>query len=305
MLSTLSGLGIGASGVREIAEAAGSEDAARMASTAAALRRICWLTGLLGWLLSVALSWPISRWSFGHGDHAWAIAVLGSTIYLGAISAGQIALIQGVRRIGDLVRMQVIVAVAGTLVSIGLYAWLRERGIVPVLVVTAVVQLAVSWYFARRIQTVPVRQSWRESLRQSRQLISLGLAFMWSGLLTAIVTLCIRALIVRELGLEANGIYQAAWAISAMFAGFVLGAMGADYYPRLTGVSHNREAINRMVNEQTEIGILLALPGLMGTLAHETPLYRQVPAGRGTVALVCAGHFRAGHFLATWLPATC
>lgn len=42
--------------------------------------------------------------------------------------------------------------------------------------------------------------------------------------------------------------------------------MGADFYPRLTAVIHDKVQATRMVNEQTEIGILLALPGLLGTL---------------------------------------
>lgn len=32
------------------------------------------------------------------------------------------------------------------------------------------------------------------------------------------------------IGLEANGIYQAAWGLSGMLAGFILGAMGTDFY---------------------------------------------------------------------------
>jgi probable addiction module antidote protein len=48
---------------------------------------------------------------------------------------------------------------------------------------------------------------------------------------------------------------------------FVLGAMAADYYPRLTGVTTNKDKMGRLVNEQTEIAILLALPGLLFTLA--------------------------------------
>jgi antigen flippase len=42
--------------------------------------------------------------------------------------------------------------------------------------------------------------------------------------------------------------------------------MGADYYPRLTSVATNKAMMNRMVNEQTEIGLLLGVPGLLATL---------------------------------------
>jgi PST family polysaccharide transporter len=266
-LASLAGLGIGSSGVREIAEAEGSGDEARMAATVKTLRRVCWITGLLGWLLSAVAAWPISRLAFGNEEHAWAIALLGLTILFGTISGGQTALLQGIRRIGDLARIQVIATVLGTLVTLGLYGWLREDGIVPVLISSAAVQLLVTWHFARKIKPIHLDQPWAETFHRSKNLISLGLAFMWSGLLSSFVALGIRALIVRELGLDANGIYQAAWGISGMFAGFILGAMGADFYPRLTAVAHDHGAVNRMVNEQTEIGVLLALPGLVATLA--------------------------------------
>jgi PST family polysaccharide transporter len=73
-------------------------------------------------------------------------------------------------------------------------------------------------------------------------------------------------LISQQVSLQAVGIYSAAFALSGMFVNFVLQAMGADYYPRLTGLAHAKTAMNRLVNEQTEIGLLLAVPGLLATM---------------------------------------
>ena len=267
LVGTLAGLGIGQSGVREVAEAHGSGDAERIARTVKTLRRACWLTGILGWLLTAAFAYPLSNWIFGSGERAWALALLGGTLLLSAIYGGQTALIQGTRRIGDLARLSVLGAITGTILAVGIYSWLGEKGIVPVLIATAAINLGFSWWFARRIQTVRITQTWRETLANSKRLVGLGLALMYGALLAAISGLVIRSLIIRQLGLDANGIYQAAWAISAMFAGFIIGAMGTDFYPRLTAVAHDNEQVNRLVNEQIEIGILLALPGLLGTLA--------------------------------------
>ena len=267
LVGTFAGLGIGSSGVRAVAEAHRKDDPEQIAQTVKSLRRACWVTGLFGWVLTAAFSYPLSLWTFGSGERAWAIALLGGTLLVGSISGGQTALLQGVRRIGDLARLNVLSVLVGTLAAIGLYAWLDERGIVPVLFTTAIFNLAASWWFARKVEVIHVVQSYAASWSHSKRLVGLGLAFMWSGVLTAGVALAIRSLIVRELGLDANGIYQAAWGISGMFAGFILGAMGADFYPRLTAVAHDNEQVNQIVNEQTEIGILLALPGLLATLA--------------------------------------
>lgn len=267
LMGTIAGLGIDSSGVREVAEAHSNGDPERIAQTVKTLGRICWITGLVGWMLTAALSYPLSVWTFDTPERAWAIALLGGTIFLGTVTGGRTAFIQGTRRIGDLARLNVLGAIVGTVVAVGLYAWLGEKGIVPVLIITALINLGFAAWFARQIRTVHVTQTWIETLANSKQLVSLGLAFMYGALLAALVGLAIRVLIVRNLGLDANGIYQAAWALSGLFAGFIMGAMGADFYPRLTAVANDNEQVNRLVNEQIEVGVLLALPGLLGTLA--------------------------------------
>ena len=267
LVSTIAQLGIDQSGVREVAEANGSGDPERVARVTKTLRRICWVTGILGWILTAAFAWPLSQWTFGSPDRMWPIAILGVTVLIGAVTGGQTALLQGMRRIGDLARIQVLPAVLNTVIAIGLYAWLREQGIVPVIILTAITQLGFSWHFSHKVQIAGLPQNWGDTVAASKRLISLGAAFMYGAVLTGLVGLAIRSLIVRDLGLDANGIYQAAWGLSGMFAGFILGAMGTDFYPRLTAVASDDDHVNRFVNEQTEIGILLALPGLLGTLA--------------------------------------
>ena len=89
---------------------------------------------------------------------------------------------------------------------------------------------------------------------------------MASAVLTVGAAYAVRIIVVRLDSIEAAGFYQAAWAIGGLYAGFILQAMGADFYPRLTAVNSDNEACNRLVNEQTEISILLAGPGLIATL---------------------------------------
>jgi PST family polysaccharide transporter len=73
-------------------------------------------------------------------------------------------------------------------------------------------------------------------------------------------------MILRNLDLDAAGLYQAAWVLGGLYVGFILQAMGTDFYPRLTSVSRDNVECNRLVNEQAHISILLAGPGILGTL---------------------------------------
>ena len=227
----------------------------------------------------------------GSTEHAWAIAVLGCTVLISTISNGQLALGQGLRRIADLALANVPGVLVSTLVAISLYAWLGQDGIVPVMVATAVVSLGLSYWVARKVPLAPVKVPWRETVAGTRRFARLGVAFMWSGVLTAGLDMLTRSVIARQLGLDAAGIYQAAWALSGLFAGFILGAMGADFYPRLTAVIHDKAQSVRMVNEQTEIGILLALPGLLATLAFAS----------WAMEIFYTRHFLAGADLLPWM----
>lgn len=265
-VGTLAGMGIQSSAVRDVASAYAKGDQQEIGRTILTLRRVCWLTGLLGMTTLMLLSPWLSQLTFGSAQYQWDIAALGIIILLANISGGQLALLQGTRRIADMARIQTISAAVGTAVSIGFYFWLGLHGIVPALVVMAAFSLTLSWRFARRVPVPTVQMSWLQSLHAASGMVRLGLAMMWTGLLGSAVAYATNALITQQINLQAVGIYSAAYALSGMFVNFVLGAMGADYYPRLAGVADDKPAMNRLVNEQTEIGLLLAAPGLLATM---------------------------------------
>jgi len=267
LVGTLAGLGIQSSAVREIAAAVGKNDEQAIGRAVLTLRRICWLTGLAGMAAMMLLAPLLSQITFGHRDYALDIAALGVVILFGNLSGGQMALIQGMRRIGDMARANIIGAVFGTVAAIGFYATLGLRGIIPTLVAVSAFQLALSWYFARKVPVPKVELTLRQTFAAANGMVRLGLVFMANGLMGSAVAYITIALITQYEGTQAVGLYSAAFALSGMFVNFVLGAMGGDYYPRLTAAAGDKAVMNRMVNEQTEIGLLLALPGLLATLA--------------------------------------
>lgn len=266
-ISTLAGLGIQSSSVREIAAAVGKADHQAIGRVVLTLRRICWLTGLMGMAAMILLSPLLSQLTFDNRDYALDIAALGLVILFGNLSGGQMALMQGTRRIGDMARTNIFAAAAGTFAAVGFYASLGLRGIIPTLVTVSALQLALSWFFARRVPVPKVELTLRETFAEAGGMVRLGLVMMSNGLMGSAVTYITVTLITQQEGIQAVGLYSAAFALSGVFVNFVLGAMSADFYPRLTGVASDKAAMKRMVNEQTEIGLLLALPGLLATIS--------------------------------------
>lgn len=270
-LSTLAGLGISSAGVRQIAEAAGKNDQTRIARSLLTVRRCVWVTGLLGMFLLLALSYPLSKATFGNTDQVLPLCALSLTLLISSIAGGLGAIIQGLRRIRDLATQGIIGSILSLPIAIPMMMLWGVKALVPMMLASSLVGLVITWRFARRIQVVPVRLTWRETWVEAKPMLQLGLVFMSTGLITAVTAYLQRVIIIRQLGIEANGIYSAAWTLSSYYVGFILGAMGADFYPRLTEVNQNHAEVNRLVNEQTEVGLLMMIPGLIATLTL-TPL---------------------------------
>jgi enterobacterial common antigen flippase len=259
-------MGINSSGVRQIAEAAGSGDTARIAMTSAVLRRTAIVLGLLGGGLLLVFCRQVSTLTFGNDSHAAAIALLSVAVFFQLVSDGQGALIQGMRRILDLAKMGVLGALYGTIISIAMVYFFREKGVVPALVGVAGMAIVTSWWYARKIRVPSPSVTLSQVRQEAGALLKLGFAFMASGFMTLGIAYAVRIILLHKFGLAATGVYQAAWTLGGLYVGFILQAMGADFYPRLTASANDNPVCNRLVNEQTRIGMLLAGPGVIATL---------------------------------------
>jgi len=266
LTQTLAGMGVNSSGVRQIAEAAGSGDLERIGQTAAVLRRVSLLLGLLGAAFLIVFARQVSAITFGNRDHSSDIVLLSVAVFLTLVSLGQGALIQGMRRIGDLAKMNVVGPVTATACSIPFVYYWHAKGVVPALVVVAAMTLMASWWYSRKIDIPRFSTSMLEVAREASALLKLGFAFMSSGLMTMGVAYVVRITVLRQVGIEATGLYQSAWTLGGLYVGFILQAMAADFYPRLTAKASDNVECNRLVNEQAQVGLLLAGPGVIATI---------------------------------------
>jgi len=266
LTQSLAGMGVNSSGVRQIAEAVGSGDAGRIAQTAAVLRRMSILLGVLGTGLLVVFSSQVSALTFGDNKRALSVCLLSVAVFFSLVSAGQGALIQGLRRIADLAKMGVVGALLGTLVTIPLVYFFRQQGVVPSLVGVAAMSLATSWWYSRKVRVHSPSMTASQLGKDAADLLKLGFAFMATGLMTIGSAYVVRIIILRNLGYEATGMYQSAWTLGGLYVGFILQAMGADFYPRLTASAHDNAKCNRLVNEQARVGLLMAGPGVIASL---------------------------------------
>lgn len=291
LTQSIVGMGVNSSGVRQIAEAVGSDDTKRIARTAQVLQRTSLFLGLLGAVFLFGFSSQLSVLTFGSDQHANGVALLSLAVLFNLLSAGQGALIQGMRRISDLAKMSILGTLFGAMISIPAVYFLHEEGIALSIILVAAMGLVTSWWYKRKIliPTVPLEQA--KIGQEQAALLKLGFAFMSSGLMMSGAAYVVRILIVKHAGVDAAGLYQSAWGLGGLYIGFILQAMGTDFYPRLTAIANDNTECNRVVNEQAHVSLLLAGPGVLGTLAF-APLM---------IALFYSAKFEGAVELLRWL----
>jgi PST family polysaccharide transporter len=263
---SIAGMGVNSSGVRQIAEAAGSGDDKLIARTVTVLRRTAVLLGVLGAGLLVVFCRQVSALTFGTDEHAGAVVLLSLVVLFRLVAGGQVALVQGMRRIADLAKIGVFGALFGTMISIPVVYFLREEGVVPSLLCFATMSIVTSWWYSRKVRIRSAAITLSDFPHEAASLLKLGFAFMASGFLVMGAAYAVRIIVVRKIGLEAAGFYSAAWTLGGLYVGFVLQAMGADFYPRLVRVATDNPRCNRLVNEQAQVSLLLAGPGVIATV---------------------------------------
>ena len=206
LAQALAGLGVQASGVRQIAEAVGTAHLERISRTVFVLRRISLLLGLAATALLVLFAYPVAELTFA--DRSYGVAVM--IVAAGAVlqnSLGRPDIADpGDAPVSDLATISVLGAILSTAISIPLIYWFREKGIAWSILAVAIVTLLTSWWYSRKIQVqATASMSARDLMREIAPLLRLGAVFMASSFLTAGAAYAIRIIVLKYDGVVAAG----------------------------------------------------------------------------------------------------
>ena len=261
---TLAGLGVNNSGVRQLAAAA--DEAVDPRLVRLVLLGYNLVAGFVAAACIAGARDLVATWAFGDTTHAAAVGWLGVGAFLTLVAGSQAAVLQGRRKIRELAIMRMLSALLGAAIGVTAVAMFGVHGIVPFVIAAPATKAVVAYTFNRRDEALrgsPGLAGWQHQLWA---MLRLGVPFMGAALMTAATQLYSRVLVVDQLGLDAGGHFQAAWQVSTTYIGVVLAAMAADYYPRLTQSINEPETAGRLVNEQTEVALLLGGPVLVGMM---------------------------------------
>ena len=260
LIKTITGLGLGYSGVRDIVDASASGDIKKLSTVFSVIKRWTLIASVAGVLLTIAFSRQISQLTFGDNTHATGISILSVTLLFSAFSTPRSALLQGLRQISKMAKATVWSAIASLFGAIAIYYFFGIKGIIPAIVWIAFVELVIILFYSRSIKTEQASLSTSKSFVMGQAMIKLGFFMTMSALASTVSMYFVRSFIARQNGLDVIGYFVAAWTISSLYISAAFNEMGADYFPRLTSVHNDRKEANKLVNDQTEIALLLTVP---------------------------------------------
>lgn len=262
LIQQISSMGLSQSAVRDVSEANGSNDLHRIAKTVTVVRKLVWVTGILGLILVACFSPLLSKTSFGNYDYTIPFIILSVTLLLDQLSAGQKVILQGMRRLKDLAKCSAFGVTFGLITSVPLYYWLGIEGIVPTLILNSLCSLLLSWFYSRKIKVEKVKVTPKQTLEQGKLMLVMGVSMSISGILSTIVAYAIRGYIQANGGVEQVGLYQAGFVIMTTYVGMVMNAIATDYYPRLAAINKDNQKCREAVSQQGEIGVMILAPML-------------------------------------------
>ena len=252
-------LGLNLAIVREMAES--SRDKETASGFIAFCLRILAATALLGALVCILFSVPLSRLTFGNTGMTWQFMLLGIAVAFGIAGSGLLSILQGLHEVKRLSKASVVGGLTGLLIGVPLYWIYGTKGIVPAMIALSMAMFIFYYTSLRKAVSIePFKGFTSRHTPIIKRMIGLGMILMASDLIGTSMTYALN-LFISRLGSDYDlGLYQAANSATAQYSGMVFTAMAMDYFPRLSKAAHDNPLMHSIVNRQTEIVSLIIAP---------------------------------------------
>ncbi len=264
LISSFSTLGIDQAGVRQIAQNQG--DKKKVSDTIWVFRNSIFFLSIFFVIIIIIFSRNISTILFGDDTYHIGIIIVSFAVLLNSFNQGQISILNGFRDIKKIAKSQIYGAIGGGVFAIILVVLYKDKGIPFFILAVSSISAFFSWKFVKKYKISALRPSFSVVKSEFSVLFSIGIGIAYSAIIVAIITYLMQVYIREEFGLNILGIYNASFTISNIYIGVILSAMGVDLMPRLSKIITDKKLVNKMINDQMELGLLIASIGIVGIL---------------------------------------
>lgn len=274
MIIAVANLGLNYSAVRDISRAVELQNSDHIARSVKVFKRwilVCAIGGVLFTLIGAP--W-LSQLSFGNNDYTYAFVGLAAVIAFTILASANLTILQGMRHLRQMAKASLMGSVLGLCTSIPLYYFFNLNGIVPALILAAIIAFIINRIYVQRLHIPDIRLDRKEVYEQGKPMVKLGIVMTANGLISAAVIYIINTYIGHFGSVADVGLYGAGIAITNQYIGIVFTAMGVDYFPRLSAICHDSHKMQAMVTQQAEMVILIVTPLLIAMIISAPILIR-------------------------------
>lgn len=258
-------LGISFGAIPSLSELYEQKDDERLRQRISVIRTWSVLVAVLGTLVCLIASPLMNIAVDSSQNYTMYFAWVAPAVAMLAITGGETAILKATRRLKALAKVQLIAALASVLISIPLYyVWGRD-GVVPVIVLMALVTMLATIGYSFRCYPVEISFS-RQVYAEGKGMVMLGLAFALAGIVGQVGEMFLRIFLNNYGQMSEVGLYNAAYTLTISYSALVLASVESDYFPRLSAICQDRKVAVDTVNRQVEVLVLLLSPMLIGLL---------------------------------------
>jgi len=261
IINSATNFGISFSAVRETSQIFEEGTEEQMKRYVLVVRTWCVWTAILASVLCL-LSSPLLSYLFFQHDLSYTpfIILLSLMLFVMPIEAGECAILKGMRKLKVVATIESIAVIATLLTTIPLYYFWGIQSVVYSLVLTRVVIALIHLYFSVKVIPYHIELFSKRVMHEGIGLIKLGIPYVLASLAGALSTAFIFGYLEDH---GQIGLYKAGYSLMVTCAGMVYVAVEADYFPRLSSVCNDVTKMNKTINQQIDVCLMLVTPLLI------------------------------------------
>ncbi|MBU0605783.1 MAG: oligosaccharide flippase family protein [Candidatus Omnitrophica bacterium] len=264
-------LNIGIGITKEISEGIARNDKERIRHTI----NTAWTLQLLASIIFIAAVLPFSAYlsKFVFADQKYWLYFAGITVvtpFAVYLTGAADPVLYGFRKVADVSRLIIMYTLIGICLLLVLVYFYKIEGMMIQIMVISVVGFILSYHYIRKCTTINPRPD--PGLFRKPQTRAIASNLFQYGFISFIpanigmfTMIYIRGLFMRQFGVEANGYFQVAYAVSAYYLPFVTNALWGHFYPEMCSLKTN-EDINRELNQFIRFAILVSTAIAAGSI---------------------------------------
>ena len=192
-----------------------------------------------------------------------SLYLLSFSIFFTHLNSIQIAILRGLQKIKIIAISTFLGNFFSVLFSIILIYFFRENGIIPSFFISSVSLFLVNYYHIHNLNLIETTFDYKFFAHIFRKIIFFGSVLTLASTFTVLESYLVK-IYIREYGPFFHiGLYSSGFTIVNSLYGIIFSTIVTEYYPKLISLSDNKKSFNALVNEQSNLSLILLTPFLI------------------------------------------